>query len=34
MPNGKPKFQVVNPCLFLRLDGPIDGPDDGIGFSN
>ncbi len=32
MPNGKPKSQVVNPCLFLRLDGAIYGPDDGIGF--
>jgi hypothetical protein len=34
MPNGKPKIQVVTPCLFLRLDGPIDGPDDGIACSD
>ena len=34
MPNGKPKIQIVTPYLFLRLDGPIYGPDDGIGFSD
>jgi hypothetical protein len=32
MPSGKPKIQVVTPCLFLRLDGPIYDPDDGSGF--
>jgi Response regulator receiver domain len=34
MPNSKPKLQVVNACLILRLDGPIYGPADGIGFSD
>src|SRR5260370_6686722 len=33
MPNGKPEVQVVTPCLFLRPQVPISGPDDGIGFS-
>jgi hypothetical protein len=34
MPNGKPNPRVVNPCLLLRLGGPIYGPDDGIGYSD
>ena len=34
MADGKPKIQVTTPCLLLRLDSPIYGPDDGIGFSD
>ena len=34
MPNGKPKIQVVTPVSTPPAEGPIHGPDDGIGFSD
>ena len=33
MPAGKPKLQGV-PHSTCSADGPVYGPDDGIGFSN